>query len=418
MRIAPFLLVGVLFGFAAQATERGGPAPLQPLIDATPEGGVLVPPPGIYAGPVRIERSMTLNGAGAVTLTGRGRGTILSLKGGGIVVQGLKLRDSGHQHETLDACLRLEQASFNVVKDNDLGGCLVGVDLRHADHNIVRRNRIAGSDPAFDMRGDGMRIWYSNDNTIEENVVTDHRDILVEYSTRNLLRGNRVSNGRYGTHFMYASGNSAEGNFYSHNSVGVFSMYSNQLRIIGNRITRSIGAVGMGIGLKEASGLTIENNDIIGNAVGLYIDDLPFDTDEPDAYRGNRFAFNGIGVQFHSNCESNSFSSNDFIGNFTDVGARGGDGATKAKWEGNHWDVYQGFDRKNVGVGETPFEIYDYADRIWSDAPMTSFFRGSPVLESIDFLSRLAPFSKPHLVLRDPHPAMRPVAGHDAPAGG
>ena len=114
---------------------------------------------------------------------------------------------------------------------------------------------------------------------------------------------------------------------------------------------------------------------------------------------------------FISNSESNTFARNDFIGNFTDVSARGGDGATSTDWDGNYWDAYQGFDRKNAGVGETPFEIYAYADKIWADAPMTSFFRGSPVLESIDFLSRLAPFSKPVLVLRDPHPVDAPGLG-------
>ena len=38
---------------------------------------------------------------------------------------------------------------------------------------------------------------------------------------------------------------------------------------------------------------------------------------------------------------------------------------------------------------------------------MATFFRNSPVLEMLDFLERLAPFSTPHLVLRDPKPRMR-----------
>ena len=35
---------------------------------------------------------------------------------------------------------------------------------------------------------------------------------------------------------------------------------------------------------------------------------------------------------------------------------------------------------------------------------MTRFFRSSPVLELIDFVERLAPFSQPDLILRDPLP--------------
>jgi nitrous oxidase accessory protein len=402
---------------AQEAAPQDAAQPLQPLIDATPEGGVLAPPPGVYSGPARIEKPMTLDGGGKLVLDGQGRDTILSLKGSHIVVQGLRLRGSGHRHENLDACLRLEQARSNVVKDNDFSGCLVGIDLRHADQNIIRRNRITGSDPQFDMRGDGLRVWYSNDNVIEGNVITDHRDVLVEYSTRNVLRGNRVVRGRYGTHFMYASGNTAEGNDYSYNTVGLFSMYSNQLKLIGNRISLSNGAAGMGIGLKEASGVLVENNVVLNNAIGLYNDDSPFDPDDTNVYRGNTFAFNGIGVQFHRNQESNVFVGNDFTGNFTDVSARGGNGVTNAEWDGNYWDAYQGFDRKSAGIGETPFEIYAYADKIWSDAPMTSFFRGSPALESIDFLSRLAPFSKPQLVLRDRRPATRPFHADQSTGG-
>jgi nitrous oxidase accessory protein len=35
---------------------------------------------------------------------------------------------------------------------------------------------------------------------------------------------------------------------------------------------------------------------------------------------------------------------------------------------------------------------------------MARFFRSSPVMELLDFLERLAPFSKPDLILRDKKP--------------
>lgn len=425
--LAVAALIGALAGPAA-AAEAAPPLPpspplpsLQALIDATPEGGRLSPPPGVYRGPARIEKPMTLDGAGAVTLTGAREGTILSLKGPQIIVQGVAFQDSGHRHETLDACLRLEGASFVIIKNNDFRSCLVGIDLRRADHNILRGNRIIGSDPMFDLRGDAIRVWYSNDNTIEKNVVSGHRDVLFEYSTRNLFRDNRIEGGRYGTHFMYASGNRAENNSYALNTVGVFSMYSNHLEIVGNRIERSNGAAGMGIGLKEASSVTLEDNLVLGNAIGLYNDESPLLPETPNLYRGNRFVFNGVALQFHRNQEGNRFAGNEFIGNFTDVLARGGDGLSQVEWDGNYWDAYQGFDRAQSGIGETPFEVYAYADRIWANAPMTGFYRGSPVFESIDFLARLAPFTKPLLVLRDPHPVLRPFErnlGRDSAAGG
>ena len=383
---------------------------LQPLVDAAPEGAILKLAPGRYLGPVVIAKALTIDGDNKASVSGEGVGTVFTLNGRQITLERLRIENSGRRHENLDACLRLENAVSNVVKDNELRDCLVGIDLRQADGNVIRRNRVQGAEPDLDIRGDGIRVWRSNGNTIENNVVVDHRDVLIEYSTGNTFSGNSVTNGRYGTHFMYASGNVARGNFYAYNTVGLFSMYSNELCLIDNRITYGNGPDGIGIGLKEASALRIENNEILGNAVGLYLDDSPFDTDKTNLFRGNRFAFNALAVQFHSNGEGNTFAANAFLHNYTDVSARGGDGATATQWRGNSWDASEGVDRQGRGVGDTPFEIYAYADQLWSDVPMAAFFRGSPVFESIDFLSRLAPFSKPRLVLRDEAPVLRPDA--------
>lgn len=407
-----------LLAFSAVASaEDSAPRSLQALIDATPDGGELRPPPGTYYGPVKIVHPMTLDGGGGVVIDGRGQGTVVILSGPQITVEHLKIERSGVRHEMLDSCVRFENASFSVVRDNELDACLIGVDMRQSDSNIVRRNRVIGAEPQLDIRGDGMRVWRSNENRIEDNVVTDQRDVLFEYSTGNKVVGNTISNGRYGTHFMNSGGNLAKGNVYVHNSVGLFSMYSDNLCFVGNRITQAIGPAGVGIGLKEASALTIENNEIFGNAIGLYVDGSPFDPDSGNTFRGNRWAFNAVAVKFHANTAGNLFDRNTFFGNYTDVAAEGGDGANASTWKNNAWDAYQGFDRQNRGVGETPYEVYAYADQMWSDAPMTGFYRGSPVFESIDFLAKLAPFSRPQLVLRDRAPATRPLAATPADCG-
>ena len=43
-----------------------------------------------------------------------------------------------------------------------------------------------------------------------------------------------------------------------------------------------------------------------------------------------------------------------------------------------------------------------------SHDPAAKFFRNAIVLELLDFLERLAPFSSPMLILRDAAPRMRP----------
>jgi nitrous oxidase accessory protein len=121
--------------------------------------------------------------------------------------------------------------------------------------------------------------------------------------------------------------------------------------------------------------------------------------------RGNRFAFNGIAIQFNSETGGNNMRNNVFEGNLTQVTYGGrSDNSDKNLWEGNYWDDYQGFDRDEDGYGDQKHELHSYADKIWIELPMARFFRSSPVMELLDFLERLAPFSAPDLILRDDKP--------------
>ncbi len=96
---------------------------------------------------------------------------------------------------------------------------------------------------------------------------------------------------------------------------------------------------------------------------------------------------------------------NRFADNLSQVVVSGGNTANRNLWRGNYWSDYQGFDEDSDRVGDSPYELYAYADRLWKDVPYAQFFKGSPVLEVLDFLERLAPFSKPDLLVRDTTPA-------------
>lgn len=76
------------------------------------------------------------------------------------------------------------------------------------------------------MRGDGLRLWYSNDNLIEGNTVTDSRDMVAWYSHRNIYRKNVGMRSRYSIHFMFANDNVVEDNKFYDNAVGIYFMYT------------------------------------------------------------------------------------------------------------------------------------------------------------------------------------------------
>lgn len=384
----------------ALAEER--PA-LQELIDQTPEGGLLTPPPGRYAGPVVIRRPIRIEGRGRVIVDAGGRGSVIRLLSNDTSIRGLVLRNSGSNHDTLDAGVQV-RGHRNEIIDNVLQDCLFGVELQQANQNLIRGNQIGSKPVDMGIRGDGIRLWYSNENEISHNRITRVRDVVVWYSGHNRISDNHVTDSRYALHFMYAQYNRVDKNHYSGNMVGVFLMYSDGVELRDNEIVGSLGATGMGIGFKETSDVVLEGNTILYCAKGIYLDVSPYQPDTENRFIANRLAFNGTGIVFHNDWHSNVFLRNDFQGNFTQVGVRGGGSASRNTWQDNHWDDYRGFDRNDDGLGDTPYELYSYSDQIWQQIPKTEFFRSSLLFEAIDFLDRLAPFSEPTLVLRDDSP--------------
>jgi nitrous oxidase accessory protein len=383
-----------------------GLKPFQDLVDKAPAGSVLKPPPGRYAGPVVIDKPLTIDGGGKVIIDAGDRGTVMVLNASNSVLRGLHLTGSGDSHDTDDSCLDV-RGNNNLIEHLKIDNCLFGIDLKQSSDNIVRHNTIRSKDLDLGVRGDGLRLWYSNNNLIEGNEIIDSRDMVAWYAHKNIFRDNLGRRSRYSIHFMFANDNVVEGNKFYDNAVGVYFMYTEGGTARNNVISHATGATGMGIGFKEASGTLIENNEIIYCGIGIGSDLSPFQPDSTIEVKGNRFAYNGIGILFNSETGGNNLRDNLFEGNLTQVSYGGrGDNNNNARnfWEGNYWDDYQGFDRDGDGIGDQRHDLYSYADQIWVEMPVARFFRSSPVMELLDFLERLAPFSTPDLILRDEKP--------------
>jgi len=383
-----------------------GLKPFQDMVDRAEPGSVLKPPPGNYAGPVTINKQLTIDGGGKVTIDSGDRGTVMMLDASNAVIRGIHLTGSGDSHDSDDSCLDV-RGNHNTIENVEMDNCLFGLDLKQSNNNTIRGNSIRSKDRELGVRGDGLRLWYSNDNLIEKNQIIDSRDMVAWYSNKNVFRENLGRRSRYSIHFMFANDNVVERNEFYDNAVGVYFMYTEGGVVKNNIISHATGATGMGIGFKEASGTIIENNEIIYCGVGIGSDLSPFQPDSTIEIRGNRFAYNGVGILFNSETGGNNMIDNVFEGNLTQV-AYGGHGdnnnSPKNVWSGNYWDDYQGFDRNADGVGDKTHELYAYADQIWMELPIARFFRSSPVMELLDFLERLAPFSTPDLILRDEKP--------------
>jgi nitrous oxidase accessory protein len=380
-----------------------GLKPFQDLVDAAPAGSTLRPPPGNYAGPVVMRKPLVIEGGGQVTIDAGDRGTVFSLEADGAALRGLHLTGSGDSHDTDDSCLDVRGHS-NVIENLVVDNCLFGIDLKQSSDTVVRNNKVSSKPRDLGVRGDGLRLWYSDRNLIEGNEVIDSRDMVAWYSHDNVFRNNVGKRSRYSIHFMFANNNIVEGNSFYDNSVGVYFMYTEGGVMKNNLISHATGAAGMAIGFKEASNAVIEGNEIIYCAVGIGSDLSPFQPDSKLWIRKNRFAYNGIAIKLTSELGGNVVTDNVFEGNLTNVVQAGRGQSGLNEWLGNFWDDYQGFDRDGNGVGDTPYELYAYADQIWIEMPPARFFKTAPVMELLDFLERLAPFSSPEMTLKDEKP--------------
>ena len=386
-----------------------GLQPFQELVDAAPAGAVLTPPPGVYAGPVVIDKPLSIEGAGRVTIDAGDKGTVFVFKADNSRLSGLRLTGSGDSPDTDDSCLDL-RGNGNVIENLDIDNCMIGIDLKQSNSNVVRNNRITSKTVDLSMRGDAVRLWYSYDNLVEGNHIADSRDMVAWYSNRNTFRNNVSRRSRYSLHFMFANDNLVENNRFYDNTVGVYMMYTERVHLRNNVISHANGAAGMAIGFKESSDSDIENNEIIYCAVGIGSDLSPFQPNSTIRFRNNRFAYNGIAVHFTSELGGNVFDDNLFEGNLTDVIQSGRGKGGLNRWSGNYFDTYLGFDRDHDDVGDTPHRQYAFADQIWIEIPAARFFKLSPVMELLDFLERLAPLSTPELQVGDDKPRFaRPV---------
>jgi nitrous oxidase accessory protein len=395
------VLWSLLFAGPARALP-----PLQIYVAITPPGGVLRLDPGTYGGPAVIDKPIAIDGGGEVTLDGQGKGTVLTISADNVTVRGLHITNSGNSYDGVDAGVLIE-ANDAVVENNVIDEVLFGVHLRQAHGNVIRGNRIAPR--PFDqlgLRGDGIRAWYSQENLIENNEILHARDLVFTNVTDNRLIGNTIRDGRMGMEFIYSPGNVVEDNTIIGNTTGIVVLYSDEMEIRGNRLHHVRNVPGAALVFKESSQVVVEDNEVLHCAVGLEANS-PIFPENLLYVRNNRFAYNDIAMYFYGEKGGHIIHGNRFEQNFLTVAVTAPTSALGNDWRGNFWDDYEGFDLDQDGTGDRPHDVYLYADRIWIDRPMTRFFRASLALEMVDFLERLAPFSEPDVVLRDPAPLIR-----------
>jgi nitrous oxidase accessory protein len=393
-------LCSLLLCLSASAAQS-----IQTWLDMALPGSTLHLPPGEYSGPGVINKPLTLEGGGKVIINSGGKGTVVTIHADHVTLRGLTLRGSGDSHDAIDGGIMAEGNEL-LIEDNVLDDVLFGISLHRTTNSVVRGNRIRSRGHDSADRGDGLRLWYSTGNRIENNDIAHIRDITVSNSPRNRFVGNRIEDSRRAFNLLFSHRSLIENNVLNKNSTGIIALNSDGLLIRGNRIMHAMDASGAGIALKETAAALVINNEIIHCAHGIMADS-PMTPAARLVFYGNNIAHNITGLYFYGPKGGHLVINNNFESNLWPVAIIGDGDPMDDYWNGNSWDNYEGFDRNHDGIGDFPHEVYAYADRIWIETPETKFFRNSPVMELLDFLERLAPFSTPTLILRDVRPRMK-----------
>ena len=382
---------------------------LQEAIDNAKEGSILRLPKGVYKGSIVINKPISIIGKeDGVIIDGEQQGTVIQITSPFVTIKNLTIIGSGDRNDTLDAAIKITNSRQSEISDNIIKDCLFGIDVSMTNNSIISNNYITSKNLDLGLRGDGLRLWYANDNIVTKNKLIKSRDMVIWYSHGNEISENYGEHNRYSLHFMYAGKNFVKNNTYKFNSVGIFFMYSKDTIATGNVVQSSLGATGMGIGLKDVSNFTLKDNTIIYCAQGLYIDRSPFEPDTKNWIEDNKILYNSEALHFHSISENNVIKSNKIVGNIEDViNDSRGSKTDENEIVNNYWDNYEGFDKDGDNIGDTPHKVFQYADQLWVYDQNVKFFYGSPVIALLNFLAKLAPFTQPIFLMADEKPKLK-----------
>jgi nitrous oxidase accessory protein len=437
--------VACLAGSAGAETIRVLPGnDVQSVLDRTVAGDEVVLTAGVHRGPVTLARTVTLSGEAGAVVEAEGRGSVITVEGADAVVRGLIVRGSGMDLAAMDAGVFVAKtAARAVVEDNRLEGNLYGVYLHGAPAAEARRNVILGiREGRINEAGNGVSVWNAPGAKVLDNDIRFGRDGIFSVTSRdNVYRGNRFRDVRFAIHYMYTNNSEISDNVSTENAVGFAIMYSNNLKITGNR---SIGDRDHGFLFNYANGSVIQNNQVSGHLYpasrwatagrrekadaehGVALAEPTADGSgsrpapgkcvfiynaNKNRFTGNRFSGCEIGIHFTAGSEGNEIVGNVFEGNRNQVkyvGTRYLDWSRNGR--GNYWSDNPAFDLNGDGVGDSPYRPNDLIDRVLWTSPEAKVLTNSPAVQVIRWAQSQFPAILPGGVV-DRFPLMSPPTG-------
>jgi nitrous oxidase accessory protein len=369
------------FDSASGATLSASRSLGEAVTQAEPGDTILLQGPSVFHERVVVSKPLHLVGANSPVLDADGSGTALTVTASNVVIEGLVIRKFGHDLTTADSGIMIH-GQQTTVRDCLVEGDGFGIYLRAADACVIEHNEIWGdSARPSAARGNGIHLWKTRGNRIQNNTIHDKRDgMYFSYADDNWITGNTVRDTRFGIHYMYSHQNRLLTNSLTRNAVGATLMFSRQSLVEGNLVcaNRRHGMV-----FKQLDSSRILNNVVAGQNRGFFVQQA-----SQNRFEGNLIATNDIGL-YLSNCsEQNTFVGNAFIRNadqvwqppFETQQGRNAPNLFTENGRGNFWSDYTGTDRNHDGIGDTPYHETDVFGYIVDRHPEARVFALSPAV--------------------------------------
>lgn len=390
---------------AAEVRLQPGAGALAAAVAAASPRDVLILPPGLYSGPVVIDRPLTLRGTPDAVIDGGGQGSVLTLTAPDVTVEGLTIRHSGGNNQEIDSGVRiLKGADRARIVGNVLTDNLHGIDIHGGRDALVSANRIVGRQtPHMIDRGNGIYVWNAPGAVVEKNDIRFGRDgIFANTSKRDIFRDNLFRDLRFAIHYMYTHDSEVSGNVSIGNHLGFAIMYSNRVAAHDNLslVDRSHGLM-----LNSAN-----DGEFYGNLVRGGAEKCTFIYDaNKNLIYGNRFEGCDIGIHFTAGSARNVLTGNSFVGNHNQVKYVG---TRDIEWSfngrGNYWSDNAAFDLNGDGLADSPYRPNDLMDHILWSQPAAALLTGAPAVQLIRWSQSNFPATLPGGVV-DSHPLMAPT---------
>ncbi len=380
--------------------------PLQDAIDRSTSYSTIKLSSGIYNGNIHIDKPLNIIGIDDnVVIQGDLNGSVVTIRSDNVTLKNIIITNSGDKAYTIDSAISMKNSNNSTIEHCQLLNSLYGIDMFMSNNSIIQDNYITSKNMPISLKGDALKIYYSNGNVFKNNTIKYSRDVTLNYSNDNIFKNNKFINNRFASHISLSNNNKFISNKYMHNSVSIMLAGTKNTIITNNIIQSSKGAAGIGVVILGVSNFNLINNKISFNSKAIYIDAKEKIKGMKRYIKYNEISYNKEAIHFHQTIKDNTIMYNKFFANIDDVVKdKGSPFNRNNKIEYNYWDRYIGFDKNKDNIGDTSYKVYQYADQLWQYNHKIKFFYASPIMTLLNFISKLAPFIKPNLIIEDKAP--------------